>query len=60
MIQGFPEEEPVIGKINKFYEANYDIKVNDQILKVEDKKVNSFSDIFSHLKKQNSETSSLR
>ena len=51
VIQGIPVEEPVVGKVNSYYEDNYDLKVNDQILKVEDKKVVSFSDIFSHLKK---------
>ena len=58
VIQGIPVEEPVVGKVNSYYEDNYDLKVNDQILKVEDKKVDSFSDIFSHLKRQNSEMSS--
>ncbi len=58
MIQGVPLEEPVVGKINSFYRTNYDLKVNDRILKVDDKKVSSFSDIFSHIRKQNSEMSS--
>ena len=58
VIQGIPLEEPVIGKVNSYYRDNYDLKVNDRILKVEEKKVDSFSDIFSHLKKQNSEMSS--
>tara|TARA_E500000075_G_scaffold122224_1_gene123447 strand:- start:7610 stop:8896 length:1287 start_codon:yes stop_codon:yes gene_type:complete len=58
VIQGIPVEEPVVGKVNSYYEDNYDLKVNDQILKVEDKKVTSFSDIFSHLKRQKSEMSS--
>ena len=31
IVQGVPVSDPVIGKINKFYEANYDIKVNDKI-----------------------------
>ena len=57
LIQGISVEEPVVGKVNEFYESNYDLKVNDQILKVEDKKVASFSDIFSHMKKPNSEMS---
>ncbi|MDC3075774.1 RIP metalloprotease RseP, partial [Paracoccaceae bacterium] len=54
LIQGISVEEPVVGKVNGYYEANYDLKVNDQILKVEDKKISSFSDIFSHMKKPNS------
>ena len=58
LIQGLPAEEPVVGKVNSYYKTNYDLKVNDQILKVEDNKVDSFSDIFSHLKKQNTEMSS--
>tara|TARA_B100000963_G_scaffold48630_1_gene36900 strand:- start:2260 stop:3546 length:1287 start_codon:yes stop_codon:yes gene_type:complete len=58
VIQGIPEEEPVIGKVNSYYRDNYDLKVNDRILKVEDKKVDSFSNIFSHLKKQNAGMSS--
>ena len=37
VIQGIPVEEPVVGKVNSYYEDNYDLKVNDQILKVEDK-----------------------
>jgi len=57
LIQGVPISDPVIGKINKFYEANYDIKVNDRILRVEGKKVNSFSEIFSHLNNSKVETS---
>ena len=39
VIQGIPVEEPVVGKVNSYYEDNYDLKVNDQILKVEDKTV---------------------
>ena len=42
LIQGISVEEPVVGKVNSYYEDNYDLKVNDQILKVEDKKVVSF------------------
>ena len=42
VIQGIPVEEPVVGKVNSYYEDNYDLKVNDQILKVEDKKVTHF------------------
>ena len=45
LVQGVSVSDPVIGKINKFYEANYDIKVNDKILAVEGKKVSSFSEI---------------
>ena len=37
IIQGVSVSDPVIGKINKFYEANY-IQRNDKILKVEGKK----------------------
>ena len=57
IIQGVPVSDPVIGKINKFYEANYDIKVNDEILEVEGKKVNSFSEIFSYINKSGVEMS---
>ena len=57
LVQGVSVSDPVIGKINKFYEAKYDIKVNDKILEVEGKKVNSFSEIFSHIKSSGSETS---
>jgi regulator of sigma E protease len=46
IIQGVSVNDPVIGKINKFYEANYDLKINDKILEVEGKKVNSFEEIF--------------
>ena len=34
----------VIGKLNKFYETNYDLKINDRILEVEGKKVESFKE----------------
>ena len=53
LIQGISVEEPIVGKVNGFYESNYDLKVNDQILKVEDKKVGSFTEIFSHMKTPN-------
>ncbi len=57
LVQGVSVSDPVIGKINKFYEANYDIKVNDKILEVEGKRVNSFSEIFSYINKSGAETS---
>ena len=57
IVQGVSVSDPVIGKINKFYESNYDIKVNDKILKVEGKKVNSFSEIFSYINASGAETS---
>ena len=57
IVQGVSVSDPVIGKINKFYEANYDIKVNDKILEVEGKKVNSFSEIFSYINESGGETS---
>ena len=57
LVQGVSVSNPVIGKINKFYQANYDIKVNDEILEVEGKKVNSFSEIFSFINKSGAETS---
>ena len=55
LIQGISVGEPVVGKINGFYEAKYDLKVNDKILKVEDKEVILFSDIFSNINNPNSE-----
>ena len=55
LIQGISVGEPVVGKINSFYQAKYDLRVNDKILKVEDKEVVSFSDIFSFGNKSNSE-----
>ena len=57
LAQGVSVSDPVIGKINKFYEAKYDIKVNDKILEVEGKKVNSFSEIFSRINSSGAETS---
>jgi len=45
----------VVGRINAYYEAKYDLKIDDQIIKVEDKKVASFSDIFSYINTSNSE-----
>ena len=59
IVQGVSVSDPVIGKINKFYEAKYDIKVNDKILEVEGKKVKSFSEIFSHINSSAAETSKL-
>ena len=57
LVQGVSVSDPVIGKINKFYESNYDIKVNDKILAVEGKKVSSFSEIFSYINKSGAEMS---
>ena len=59
LLQGVSVSDPVIGKINKFYEANYDIKENDKILEVEGKKVSSFSEIFSYVNKIDGEKSKL-
>ena len=55
LIQGVSVGEPVVGKINEYYEAKYDLKIDDQIIKVEDKKVASFSDIFSYINTPKSE-----
>ena len=60
IVQGVSVSDPVIGKINKFYEANYDIKVNDKILEVEGKKVNSFSEIFSYINESGAKTSNFK
>ncbi len=57
LLQGISVSEPVIGKINKFYEARFDIKVNDKILEVDGHKVVSFADIFSLINKSNVEKS---
>ena len=59
-MQGVSVSDSVIGKINKYYEANYDLKVNDRILEVEGKKVNSFSEIFSYINKSGAKTSSFK
>ena len=42
LMQGVSVNDPVIGKINKFYEANYDLKINYKILEVEGKKIRKF------------------
>ena len=60
ILQGVSVSDPVIGKINKFYEANYDIRVNDKILEVEGKKVNSFSEIFSYINESGAKTSNFK
>ena len=60
LVQGVSVSDPVIGKINKYYEANYDLKVNDEILEVEGKKVNSFSEIFSYINKSGAKTSNFK
>ncbi len=57
IFQGVSVNDPIIGKINNFYEAKFDIKVNDKILEVDGQKVASFSDIFSIIKKSDVETS---
>ncbi len=57
IIQGVSVNDPVIGKINKFYQANYDLKINDKILEVEGKKVTSFEEIFSHINETKAESS---
>ena len=49
LIQGISVKDPIVGKINKFYEEKYDLRVNDKILKVEGKEVKSFSEIFSYI-----------
>ena len=56
LIQGVSVNDPVIGKLNKFYETNYDLKINDRILEVEGKKVESFKEIFSYIKKTEAES----
>ena len=56
LIQGVSVNDPVIGKLNKFYETNYDLKINDRILEVEGKKVESFKEIFSHINKTEAES----
>ncbi len=56
LLQGVSVNDPVIGKINKFYESNYDIRENDKILKVENKIVDSFSEIFSFINKSDAES----
>ena len=60
LIQGVTTNDPIVGKINKFYEANYDLQVNDQILEVEGRKVKSFADIFSHTHNADRETLSFK
>ena len=60
LVQGVSVSDPVIGKINKYYEANYDLKVNDEILEVEGKKVDSFSEIFSYINKSGAKTSNFK
>ena len=57
LIQGVPVSDPVIGKINKFYEVKYDLKVGDKILEVEGKKVVTFLEIFSHMNESGVEKS---
>ena len=57
LLQGVSLNDPVIGKINKFYEAKFDIKVNDKVLEVDGQKVVSFSDILSLTNKSRLETS---
>ena len=60
LVQGVSVSDPVIGKINKYYEANYDLKVNDEILEVEGKKVDSFSEIFSYINASDAKTSNFK
>ena len=57
LLQGVSVSDPVIGKINKFYEAKFDIQVNDKVLEIDGQKVGSFSEIFSLINKSGVETS---
>lgn len=57
LIQGISVKDPIVGKINKFYEEKYDLRVNDKILKVEGKEVKSFSEIFSYINEPQKQSS---
>jgi len=50
---GIASDDPVIGKVNQFYESKYDLRPGDKILKVEDRKIAEFKDIFLELSKNN-------
>ena len=46
LLQGVSVSDPVIGKINKFYEAKFDIQVNDKVLEIDGQKVVHFLKFF--------------
>ncbi|MDC3067969.1 RIP metalloprotease RseP, partial [Paracoccaceae bacterium] len=50
LFQGIPSEDPIVGDLNSFYQERYDLKTGDRILEVEGNTVNSFSEIFTHIK----------
>ena len=52
---GKPSNEPIIGNIHTAFSNGYDIKKDDIIISINDKKISNFSDIYSFMSEDNSE-----
>ena len=52
---GKPSNEPIIGNVHTAFADGYDIKKDDIIISINDRKISSFSDIYSFLSEDNSE-----
>ena len=52
---GKPSNEPIIGNIHTAFSNGYDIKKDDIIISINDRKISNFSDIYSFMSEDNSE-----
>ena len=54
LVNGVASNEPIVGKVNQFYQERYDLRPGDKILKVENRDIFNFGDIFNELSKNES------
>ena len=52
---GNPSNEPIIGNIHTAFSNGYDIKKDDIIISINDRKISNFSDIYSFMSQDTSE-----
>ena len=52
---GKPSNEPIIGNMHTAFSNGYNIKKNDIIISINDRKISNFSDIYSFMSEDNSE-----
>ena len=55
MWHGKPSNEPIIGNIHTAFSNGYDIKKDDIIISINDRKISNFSDIYSFMSQDSSE-----
>ncbi len=51
LVNGVASNAPIVGKVNQFYQERYDLRPGDKILKVENRDILKFGDIFNELSK---------